>query len=44
VEHFIELFDTDLVHIHSRPQWLCVNCRSCCFSPHYTIVLQVWVI
>ncbi len=25
VEHFMELFDTDLVHVSVRPPWMCVR-------------------
>jgi len=30
VEHFMELFDTDLVHVPAiRPSWMCVCCCAC---------------
>jgi hypothetical protein len=46
VEHFIELFDTDLVHVPVRPQWLCVGAAMmrCLVAGFHVIAVQVRII
>ena len=46
VEHFMELFDTDLVHVSVRPQWLCVGAAMmrCLVAGFHVIAVQVRII